>query len=152
MGKRLLKGKNCLKNSKEKGGESILLGKERKCIASLEVWEIHYAELQTMFASSSLLRCVHGGFLVFFSLFLSFSRQTLFFSGAHGDLWLLSLCWELVCTHTACTELCQDWGALHAGCEQSLGGEGLWAGNSWDLCMRVALSCGLSITGVAWCS
>ena len=73
MGKRLLKGKNCLKNSKEKGGESILLGKERKCIASLEVWEIHYAELQTMFASSSLLRCVHGGFLVFFSLFLSFS-------------------------------------------------------------------------------
>lgn len=71
MGKRLLKGKNCLKNSKEKGGESILLGKERKRIASLEVWEIHYAELQTMFASSSLLRCVHGGFLVFF-FFLPF--------------------------------------------------------------------------------
>lgn len=52
VGKRLLEGKNCLKNSKERGGERSLLGKEHNCITSLEVWETHYAELQTMFASS----------------------------------------------------------------------------------------------------
>lgn len=52
VGKRLLEGKNCLENSKERGGERSLLGKECNCIASLEVWEMHYAEFQTMFASS----------------------------------------------------------------------------------------------------
>lgn len=52
VGKRLLEEKNCLENSKERGGERILLGKEHYYITSLEVWEIHYAELQTMFASS----------------------------------------------------------------------------------------------------
>lgn len=52
VGKKLLEEKNCLENSKERGGERILLGKEYYCITSLEVWEIHYAELQTMFASS----------------------------------------------------------------------------------------------------
>lgn len=69
MGKRLLKGKNCLKNGKEKGGERNLLGKEHECTASLEVWEIYSAELQTMLASSTLLRCVRGAFLVLFSFF-----------------------------------------------------------------------------------
>lgn len=52
MGKKLLEEKNSLENSKERGGERILLGKEDNCITFLEVWEIHFAELQTMFASS----------------------------------------------------------------------------------------------------
>lgn len=72
MGKRLLKGKNCLKNGKKKGGERNLLGKEHECRASLEVWEIHSAELQTMLASSTLLGCVRGGFLVLFFILFYF--------------------------------------------------------------------------------
>lgn len=88
VGERLLKGKNCLKNGKKKGGERNLLGKEHECRASLEVWEIHSAELQTMLASSTLLGCVRGGFLVLFSFFFYFliflNSQTPFLSRGPG--------------------------------------------------------------------